>query len=383
MALAVQASAIELTPYGAVRVATWYNQTESYRAGTGASYTDSDLSHDIQGDSLFGLRLKDADFSGVFEMGAYNPKNYSGGPEIRLMFADWDFGAGTVRVGKAPSPYVYRTMQAWDSDGGMNGYGSLWDGRYGQVKVTMKNGFYVDVMQPRVGAAGNITSNDTNAGALAAFQQTGNVYPTAAYTDYDTFMPKIVAGYEGKLDKWTYGGGAAFNSYKIKTRTTATAATVTDDVTSYLLYFHGKIDLAPVELAYNVFGGQNVGDLMSSGASAYVPAGNGASVAGTGTGAYYDVANKSDATTYGGWGQIGYTANDKLKLYVGASYVVDKNDKAKSDDERLATFVNAQYQVSKYFLVVPEIDYIDDMKNTLGNKEPKIIAAGVKWEMKF
>jgi hypothetical protein len=259
----------------------------------------------------------------------------------------------------------------------------LWDGRYGQVKVTMKNGLYIDFMQPRVGATGNITSNDTNANALAPFQQTGNQYPTAAYTDYDTFMPKIVVGYEGKLDKWAYGGGAAVNSYKITSRATATSASVKTDITSYLLYFHGKINLAPVELAYNVFGGQNVGDLMSSAATPYVPAGNGASVAGTGTGAYYDVANRSKATTIGGWGQIGYTVNDQLKLYVGASYVVDKNDAAKSDDARIATFVNAQYQVSKYFRVVPEIDYINDINNTLGNSEPKIFAAGVKWEMNF
>jgi hypothetical protein len=250
----------------------------------------------------------------------------------------------------------------------------------------MKNGLYVDVMQPRVGGsvAGvpNNTTNVTSAAALAQFQQTGNLYPTAAYTNYDTIMPKLVAGYEGKLDKWAYGGGAAFNTYKVSRHAAATAPGVDKNISSYLLYFHGKVDLAPVELAYNVFGGQNVGDLMSSGASSYVT-GGGTTAAAASTGAYYDVYHNVNANTYGGWGQIGYTANDKLKLYVGASYVVDKNDKAKSDDERLCTFINAQYQVSKYFRVVPEIDYIDDMKNTLGQKEPKIFAAGVKWEMSF
>ena len=257
MALAVQASAIELTPYGSIKVATWYNQFESFNAA-GASKKDSDVSHDIQGNSQFGLRVKEADFSGVFEMGAYNPKNYSGGPEIRLMFASWDFGTGTVMVGKAPSPYVYRTVQAWDADGGMNGYGSLYDGRYGQVKVTMKNGLYFDVMQPRVGAGANTTAPvAAAANALAPFQQTANSYPTATTVNYDTMMPKLVVGYEGKLDKWTYGGGAAFNRYNVERFSSATASTKTD-ITSYLLFFHGKVDLAPVELAYNVFGGQNV-----------------------------------------------------------------------------------------------------------------------------
>ena len=48
-----------------------------------------------------------------------------------------------------------------------------------------------------------------------------------------------------------------------------------------------------------------------------------------------------------------------------------------------ACFANAQYQVSKNFKIVPEIGFLNDMYNTLGNKEPRTLLAGAKWEMSF
>lgn len=396
LALAVPAMAIDFSGYGAVRVGTYWTQNQYYAAKSagGASRSDSDFSLDLFGDSLVGVRVKEGDFSAVAEMGAFNPKAEGKGPEVRLLFGEWDFGNGKIRVGKAPSPYVYRTQMAWDSDGGMNAYGSLWDGRYAQIKVTMNNGFYIDLMQPRAGAAGNNTTNLGNADAAAEFSQTGLQYqPT--YWNYNTVMPKIVVGYEGKLDKWTYGGGVAYNMYNLERVTTANATPVKTDIHSYLVFFHGKIDLSPVEFSYNIFTGRNLGDLMSSAASAYVTSGGGASynaytnvntlstgVPGGGTGAYYDVFNDANAYTYGGWAQVGYTVTPKLKIYAGASFVSDDNRVTRSDD-RLAVFANAQYQVSKNFKIVPEIGFLNDMYNTVGNKEPRTLLAGAKWEMSF
>ncbi|KAA0891576.1 hypothetical protein [Oryzomonas rubra] len=379
VALAVPAMAIDFSGYGAIRLGTFWQQNQYYNAA-GAKRSDSDFSLDLMGDSLVGVRAKEGDFSAVAELGAYNPKAYSKGLELRLLFGEWNFGNGKLRIGKTPSPYVYRTQQVWDSDGGFNAYGSLWDGRYANIKLTMNNGFYFTLMQPRVGAQANNTGNVTSSDATAAASQTGNLYPTAAYTNYNTIMPKIVTGYEGKLDKWTYGGGVSYNMYNVETYATATANPVKTDIHSYLVFFHGKIDLAPVELSYNVFTGRNLGDLMSTAASAYVT--SGANPNGAGTGAYYDVTNKANAFSYGGWGQVGYTVNDKLKLYAGASYVADDNRKTHAD-ERLGTFVNAQYQVSKNFKIVPEIDFMNDMTSTTGAKEPRTFVAGAKWEMAF
>lgn len=394
LALAVPALAVDFSGYGAVRVGTFWTQNQYYNAA-GLRRSDSDFSLDLFGDSLVGVRVKEGDFSAVAEMGAFNPKAENKGPEVRLLFGEWDFGAGKIRVGKAPSPYVYRTQMVWDSDGGMNAYGSLWDGRYAQIKLTMNNGFYIDLMQPRAGAAGNNTMNVTSADATAAFSQTGNLYPSTAYWNYNTIMPKIVVGYEGKLDKWTFGGGVSYNMYNLEKYATATATPTKTDIHSYLVFFHGKVDLAPVELSYNLFTGRNLGDLMSSAASAYATSGGGASYnaytnANTGvpttlssnTGSYYDVLRDVDSYTYGGWAQIGYTVNPKLKVYAGASYVSDDNKKTHAD-ERFAAFINAQYQVSKNFKIVPEIGYMNDMYNTGGTKEPRTLEAGAKWEMSF
>jgi hypothetical protein len=379
MALAAPAMALDVTPYGAVRVGTWWMQNEFY-SSAGVKRTDSDFSLDLQGDSLFGIRAKEGDFSAVAEIGAYNPKNYRGGMELRLLFAEWNFGGGKLRIGKTPSPYVYRTQQVWDSDGGMNGYGSLWDGRYANIKLTLNNGLYFTLMQPRTGNAVNsYTTNASTTDSLAQFNQTGNTYPTGASTNYNTVMPKIVVGYEGKFSKLAYGGGVAYNYYNVETRTTPTATPAKSDIHSYLVYFHGKADLAPVELSYNVFTGRNTGDLMSSANTPYVAV---PSTTGAGTGGYFDTTNFVDAYTYGGWGQIGYTIDKKWKVFAGASYVADDN-KRTAVDARFCSFINAQYQATKNFKIVPEIDYIDDMKNTRGLKEPKQYIVGAKWEMTF
>lgn len=381
---ATPATALELKGYGMLAVGTFWTQTEYFNTTgpTGpstASRSDNDFSADLFGDSRVGMRVKEGDYSGIAEIGAYNPKAYSKGPQVRLLFGKYDFGNGQIMVGNAGSPYVYRTQQVYDADGGMNGYGSLYDGFSPQIRLTMNNGFYVALMKPRVGNTTNNTTNiSPNADVLAAYSQTGNSYK-ADYTDYDNYLPRIVTGYEGKLDRWNYGGGVAYNLYDV-TSVVNNGAPVTSNVHSVLLFFHGKNDLAPVEISYNVFGGRNVGDLLS------MATGNGTSNTltnpGSANGAYFDSKHGIDSYSYGGWLQLGYALNEKTKVYAAASYVNDDN-KISQADERMAAFVQVQYSISKNFKVVPEVGYINDMKNTLGQKEPRTLYAGSKWEMSF
>jgi hypothetical protein len=372
------ALAIDLNAYGNIKLGTFWTQNNFYNAA-GDKRHDSDFSLDNFGDSFVGVKVKEGEYSGVAELGLYNPKAYSKGVEVRLLFAEWDFGEGKLRIGKTPSPYVFRSQQVWDSDGGFNGYGSLWDGRYANIKVTMNNGLYVAAMQPRVGNQANNTTNvSPNADVTAAYSQTGNSYQTT-YTDYDTMLPKMVVGYEGKLDNWSYGGGVAGNMYKV-TSSVNDSTPVKHDIYSYLAFFHGKVDLAPLEFSYNVFAGQNTGDLMSTATGNGT--GNTLANPGQANGAYYDVLHGKNSHTYGGFGQLGYRVTDRATLYTGASYVVDDNSIAHAD-ARMASFVNVNYAVGKHFNIVPEVDYINDFKNSLGQKEPRSLIAGAKWQMSF
>ncbi|MBU5613030.1 hypothetical protein [Geomonas azotofigens] len=379
LACSAPALAIDLNGYGNIKLGTFWTQNSFYSPATGAARHDSDFSLDNFGDSFVGVKVKEGEYSGVAEVGLYNPKAYSKGVEVRLLYGEWDFGEGKLRIGKTPSPYVFRSQQVWDSDGGFNGYGSLWDGRYANIKVTMNNGFYVDAMQPRVGNQANNTTNvSPNADVTAAYSQTGNSY-AATYTDYDTMLPKMVVGYEGKLNNWSYGGGVAGNWYKV-TSSTNNSTPVKHDIYSYLAFFHGKVDLAPVELSYNVFTGQNTGDLMSTATGNGI--GNTLANPGQANGAYYDTLHGKNSHTYGGFGQVGYRASDRAMLYAGASYVIDDNPIAHAD-ARMASFVNLNYALGKHINIVPEIDYLNDFKNSLGQKEPRSLIAGAKWQMTF
>lgn len=365
LGLSVPAMALDVTPYGAIRVGTWWTSSTYYN-GQNALH-DADFTLDLQGDSLVGMRIKEGDFSGVAEMGAYNPKNRAGGVELRMLFGEWDFGGGKVRVGYAPSPYVFRSEQTYDSDGGFNGYGSLWDGRYAQIKASLNNGLYLTLKKQSTSNTGGTSNYTTNTGPAwqnTPFNLTATQY-AATNTNYDTYLPQTTVGYEGKAGILKYGGGMAFNFYKV-TQTTSDVVTSKDEIYSYLGFAHGTVDLAPVELKFNLYTGQNVGNLMAN--------------SGAATGSYY--FNRHNAYTYGGWAQVGYTLNNKIKMFTGASYESNDTKESKVDD-RMAAFANLQYAVSKNFKVVPEITYLNDLRSRTGAKEPQIYAAGVKWEMTF
>jgi hypothetical protein len=390
IAVAAPALALDITPYGAVRVGTWYTGSTYYAypsaptaasPARGTAQHDGDFTLDLQGDSLVGFRAKEGQFSGVAEIGAYNPKNRSAGLELRLLFGEWDFGAGKLRVGYGPSPYVYRSEQAFDSDGGFNGYGSLWDGRWAQIKVTANNGLYLALMKQGTGSgagSGNdliVVPGNTTAAANGnnwngtAFTNTATQY-NAAYTNYDTFMPKTIVGYEGKSGIVSYGGGAAANYFKV-TPSVADVVSYQDEIYSYLGFAHCKIDLAPVEIKLNAYTGQNVGNLMSN--------------PGAANGSLYfrnQAGEKANSYTYGGWAQVGYLMSEKVKMFAGASY--ESNDsRLTAADERMAAFANVQFAVTKNVKIVPEVSFLNDMRNRLDQKEPRILAAGAKWEMTF
>ena len=367
VALAAPAMALDVTPYGAIRIGTWYTSNTHYSA-VGASQHDSDFSLDLQGDSLVGMRVKEGDFFALAELGAYNPKNRSGGVELRMLFGDWNFGEGKLRVGYLPSPYVFRSEQAFDADGGFNSYGSLYDGRYAQIKVSMNNGFYLAMMKPAPGLTRGVVNSTTNVSGSFAntpYNATATTYAVTS-TDYDTYIPKIVAGYEGQAGTVKYGGGVAGNYYKV-TDTIATPANLSANITSLMGFAHTTVDLNPVELKFHLYGGQNLGDLMSNGAAT--------------AGSYYSGGENS--YTVGGFGQIGYTASNKVKVYAGVSYETSKNDIYVTDDNKMAAFANLQYQVTKNVKIVPEVTMLNDLDSSTGTKEPRIYAAGVKWEMAF
>ncbi|WP_277058060.1 hypothetical protein [Trichlorobacter lovleyi] len=370
LGLSAPAMALDVTPYGAIRVATWWTSSTYYNPA-GSPLHDADFTLDLQGDSYVGMRVKEGDFSALAELGAYNPKNRSAGVELRMLFGEWNFGNGKLRVGYAPSPYVYRSEMVFDADGGFNGYASLFDGRYAQIKLTMNNGFYVALMKQSTGLGTptnyNYNSNSGPGYSNTPYNTTSTTYSTD-YKDFDTYTPKTVVGYEGKAGIVTYGGGMAGNFYKVR-MVTADVQSSKDEIYSYLGFAHAKIDLAPIEIKVAGHTAQNLGNLMANGAAA--------------TGSFYNSTKAGkNAYTYGGWAQLGYTMNNKVKMFTGIAY--ESNEmRGQATDDRMATFANLQYAVTKNFNVVPEFVFLNELRSTTGAKQEKIYAAGIKWEMKF
>lgn len=327
-ALAVPAMA-ELTPYGSMRFATFYRTADPV---VGSS--DTDLTFDLAANSRLGVKGTTGNIGGVVEMGFV-----SGDLKTRLMYGTYKTSLGTLLIGQDYSNNWMTSAQVDFNDKGFSGYGALDNSRQPQIKFTMDNGLYFAGIKPGTPAS-------------------------SATTDYDTILPELNVGFKNKVGNFNYNAGLLFQTYDVKT------ATVDDDVTSYLVYFGGKLAAGPASMQFNLGYGQNTGD-MSIARDTRGVASNKYATAG------------DDTTSIEGYVQGGYKFSDMVSLFAGVGYVSDDSDAYADADDKMSFFVNAPITVAKGFSITPEFSYYDQMKNAAGADERTDYTVGAKLQMDF
>jgi hypothetical protein len=367
LSLAVPVMA-EFDFYGTARVGTFYRDVEGADAGAlagpaGQLKDGDDLIWRQCNSSQFGAKATNGPVSGHVEFGLFGDQRENK-VYTRLMYGTWKFDGATLLVGQAYSPYDFpanQTAAQFNSDdGGMVGFGRLYDARKPQIKVSWDNGFYVSAIQNET--ITSVTGYDI--GAAVEEDVDGNLIDAVGKTEKT--IPKIAVGYEGKVGKLAYGIGGAYNMFDLE----GPYLDGEESVDSYLFYLHGKTNLNVVDVKFNLHYGQNLtnfGIKEREWAGALVS----------------EDGDIEDTESYGGYVQGTFAAGEKSKVNVGIGYVTSDNDLYDEEDEQIAYFINMHIPVVAGFSVMPEVSYFDLMDDAMGVDQGNTLCAGLKWQMDF
>jgi len=184
---AVPAMAVDWNFYGSARMATFYI-SDDYGDGLNAAGTDdsdAELQWHLHGNSRIGARVKAESVAGRIELALPAANTHDSTVGTRLIYGDWDFGAGKLRVGKAYTPTSqFISGQVFGEDLGMLGVGTNYGRRVPGLQL-MFGKFTVALLE----------ANDSNASG----------WSTYAGGDTDRFLPKLAGAWPlipGILISW-------------------------------------------------------------------------------------------------------------------------------------------------------------------------------------
>jgi hypothetical protein len=375
--LAAPAMAASITPYASMRLGTYWvdHDFNDYNPSWTDDSDDASFMIDIADISRFGAKGQVGDIFGVVELGLTGQENdneytwaaYGGDNNTvytRLIYGKWDFGSGTLLVGQDYSPVTYTSSQqgpgifddernqSYDLQNAFIGVGTLWDSRIPQIKINLDNGFYFMVAQVD-----------------------DNTPQNAGGGDVDLTIPKTVIGFNYKTEGLYLGPGFTYQSYNYE------EGSFDDDIESWILYLHGKVNFGAVDIKFTGHYGENLGDYAITGRANRYSGFNASR-------AYVDVANDDidDAECFGGWIQASFPV-DPCTVSLGWGYASQENDDADpmydQEDELMGWFINCKIPIADNFSATPEFDYWDGMENAAGQDDPDHWALGITWQMDF
>jgi len=373
--MASSAYAADWDFYGNARVHTFYDDADV----NGGADGDAVLSEELQGNSRIGANVKVSDeLTGRFEYGASDNK-----ANIRHLYGEWNFGAGSLLVGQTYSPLnLFGSGQAYN-DGGLEGYaGEMFGGREAQIKLTFgafqiafvaPDVQYYDYTTTRTFANGTIDTTtysdkedaEDNA-AGPAYDADNDTLAHAGLTDgTDVTIPAIEVGYTLSGSNWDVVMVGGYQTFDLDQDDG-------EDVTSYGWGVDASMTFGALSVTGQVNGGQNVGNLW------FIDV-NGAGDAGGGYAAVVD-DKVIDNDAIGARICAAYQVNDMFGLEIGYGMQETEYDvKGAEDDESSSYYINAPITLAPGVLVVPEVGVIDYEEEG----ETDTTYFGAKWQINF
>ncbi|WDP85699.1 MAG: hypothetical protein HUN05_11635 [Desulfobacter sp.] len=374
-------AAAEWNFYGSARVSTFYSEYKNNPFIAGTPDTDN-FEMDNNGNARIGANIKVSDtLTARFEHGAK-----SGSANIRILWGEWNFGAGSLGIGKNYTPLlmpysnqVYNIFYKEDGDTNMSLFGMLYGKREAQVRLKFGN-FQVALVQPRT----RVYCAPTGLGSGAPY------YLMLDQSSTEVKLPNIQAKYKFEFDMGHVNLAAGYQTYDLLD------AGESYDVTSWVLALGGRLNVGKAYFKGNVWGGTNVGnlaDILVSGSitSTVASVSSGDNLDGAGLG----FARWSDGTMVGfGQPARGLTDNDALAglivagyeirkgLYVEAGYGYTRTelDVVGSEKDDAATwYVQSTIFLAPGVFITPEVGGLDGKQTG----DPEIFYAGIKWQINF
>jgi hypothetical protein len=326
--------------YGSARVSTWY---EGVGVGDDLGDIDTDnFNLALQGNSRIGARVNlDNGMSGRFE--------YGSGVNVRILWGEWNYGAGAFGVGQNYTPYdTFYSNQVWASDEGLLSTGGIYTGRRPMLQWRMA-GFKVALLQATTNDLGTETATEA---PLPAFEA------SYGFTAGPASM-KVVG---------------LWQTYKIGKDTV-----LDSDISTWSLGLGGKFDVGAVALWGDIFYGQNLGNY-----GVYHQGNDEATIIRTGL----ISTGVEDTDSWGGILGATFKATDMLAFELGGGYTGNTNNQFDNDNNIWSLYANLNITLAPGFYIIPELgyyDYGDTAYNRAdGTKDAgDLVYAGAKFQINF
>ena len=331
-AFAGAAQAADWQFYGSARVNTF--MIDKSKAGEDSTRFDQKL----LSTSRIGARVKVSDtLTGRFEYGSPN-----GNANIRILWAQWDFGAGKLGVGQTYTPLnMFYSNQVYDNDTMLLLYGGVYSARQAQIKLKFGN-FQISAVEP----------NDDFTDNGPAGTTTENRFPT------------IEAKYRFTGQNWHVQVAGGYNTFDVKSGGNSYG------VDSYVAAVGGELILGPAYLRGNLFAGQNAGNLI------WLDYDGAGALDGV---AEFDGTGILDQDNVGCLAVAGYKLNDLVTLQAGYGYTNGDQDRTGIEDDVTSYYIQAAFTPAAGIRIVPEIGVIDYLDDAQGD----VRYYGVRWQIAF
>jgi len=407
---AVPAMAVDWNFYGSARMATFWTSNDydesALRQGSAINSEDSELQWNLQGNSRLGAKVKMEAVSGMVELGLKGDSSGDLEPGTRRIFGSWNFGAGSLKVGKDYTPIAqFISGQAFDGDAGLLGIGTMYGRRIGQVALAF-GGFEVALMTPHTPQLGVVGTNALRTAAINSAQdlidsgianadadqvlagQVGlaiaEALPELGATngDVDPIIPKIEAKWGMAFDTWNFNIAGGYQYYSIEDVAPIGGGGTNDiDVDAYIIGADIGWSFGPGYLKGAASYGQNIGNggWYSNGTAA------------GGLATWDGDDDTKDVKTWMAALVAGIKVSDMMAFEGGIGFVSDDPDYEEpltgNDLDETQTSWNAYVQgvftLAPGVYLIPEIGYYDFDKDYADNDAGSTWYAGGKWQIDF
>lgn len=341
---------------------------------------DSDLNWKMGGTARVGANVKWGNVGGTFEFRTTNaPEGGDYFVNLALLYGTWNFGPGTLTVGKDYPPYFYLISNVCGPGAGecsgVN-YGSIYTGRRPQLKLTM-GGFNFALVQPQ----GTVTAAPGAAPSTnVAYDVATGAFSVAA--DTDQYLPNIQASYSTTLGPVGLFVGGLYQT--IKQNYSDTTGVFAKSATSYAFGVGGKSAFGPFYLNGTVQYAQNVASSELVASAALLPRYQ-----------FIDSTNgwsTENAKYFSAFLVAGFKLTDAIFFEGGASYQngkVDVPSPGGGDVKQDLWFyyIMMQWSPVKNVFIAPELGYIDATELKVSGRPDVDLGAawwlGIKWQINF
>ena len=353
---AMAADKAEWSFYGSARVETFSYDDDKMSGlapnGGVNGWDDRDTIWSFWNNSRFGANAKAGNISGRFE--------YRTSTETRIMWGEWDFGAGKLGVGKNYTPAnMFYAKQVAFGEHQLFSTGGFFTNADGMIRLRFQGlADMIDIdlafVEPAPLGAGG--------GGEDTAQAVGN--------DLDTTLPQIEAR---MLFNWgalqMELGGAWLEAEDTQIVGNAER---TYDIDAWVVAFGLKVAVGPFGFAGNIHSGENNSVLGQVIRVACRP--------------QYDAASDSivDRDHWGWNAALDFKLNDMITFGVGYGETeMEPNQAGLVDDKTSAYYLQARIVPTKGVQIIPEIgerDYKNDMN---GNDQGDTFYFGAVWKISF